>query len=469
MAEAASFALLGVYIFMQQKYTPISSCQAQVSPYYLVLSRFAPDPRASTINRKEKPLQSTGVLWTSHFATMLVGAASLEVISGTTKLRNPCTSHPFRLRIIRYSVPFPEIATSLELIFVFQSTFDRGGVTYSYDATGEHYGCTDVASFDGMSQNAYFPTSQNSPRLWAEGGDAGDIHQHPEQADLQSQTCGSGQSYVVSVLFNGHMISQLMVRLRDDYLLGQISGTISTIQGSSHYDLTRSPSVLEAPEACALTLTSEEPYQDPVIPVSHHSTSDVEPMTVIPRSSTPSLMPYTSLSPCQYSTYSELSANLAYMAALSAQHDASQSKGKRSIGIERRRKEKMATKAKEKLYKRVLEIPDAITGTLVSTVEWSGKQPATEGKGIRSSGEKDEETSRVRAPIPLRAGAKPSTASKSLPPKQIPPPCVINGGGGTSSSGTMPGRKLGLACLFCRERKIACGRPSESNPDQTCK
>lgn len=26
-----------------------------------------------------------------------------------------------------------------------------------------------------------------------------------------------------------------------------------------------------------------------------------------------------------------------------------------------------------------------------------------------------------------------------------------------------------LACLFCRERKIACGRPSAGNPDQTCK
>jgi len=26
-----------------------------------------------------------------------------------------------------------------------------------------------------------------------------------------------------------------------------------------------------------------------------------------------------------------------------------------------------------------------------------------------------------------------------------------------------------LACLFCRERKIACGRPSAHSPDQTCK
>src|SRR5215471_12178129 len=30
-------------------------------------------------------------------------------------------------------------------------------------------------------------------------------------------------------------------------------------------------------------------------------------------------------------------------------------------------------------------------------------------------------------------------------------------------------KKQALACLFCRERKIACGRPSLDNPDQTCK
>jgi len=30
-------------------------------------------------------------------------------------------------------------------------------------------------------------------------------------------------------------------------------------------------------------------------------------------------------------------------------------------------------------------------------------------------------------------------------------------------------KKQALACLFCRERKIACGRPSAHSPDQTCK
>ncbi|KAJ8591807.1 hypothetical protein M405DRAFT_734410 [Rhizopogon salebrosus TDB-379] len=29
-------------------------------------------------------------------------------------------------------------------------------------------------------------------------------------------------------------------------------------------------------------------------------------------------------------------------------------------------------------------------------------------------------------------------------------------------------KKQALACLFCRERKIACGRPSAHSPDQTC-
>ena len=30
-------------------------------------------------------------------------------------------------------------------------------------------------------------------------------------------------------------------------------------------------------------------------------------------------------------------------------------------------------------------------------------------------------------------------------------------------------KKQALACLFCRERKIACGRPDADNEDQTCK
>ena len=30
-------------------------------------------------------------------------------------------------------------------------------------------------------------------------------------------------------------------------------------------------------------------------------------------------------------------------------------------------------------------------------------------------------------------------------------------------------KKQALACLFCRERKIACGRPDPENEDQTCK
>ena len=32
-----------------------------------------------------------------------------------------------------------------------------------------------------------------------------------------------------------------------------------------------------------------------------------------------------------------------------------------------------------------------------------------------------------------------------------------------------PDKKQTLACLFCRERKIACGRPAEGSPDHTCK
>ncbi|KAF8954281.1 hypothetical protein BDZ97DRAFT_1677226 [Flammula alnicola] len=29
-------------------------------------------------------------------------------------------------------------------------------------------------------------------------------------------------------------------------------------------------------------------------------------------------------------------------------------------------------------------------------------------------------------------------------------------------------KKPSLACTFCRERKVACGRPPEGSPDPTC-
>ncbi|XP_006455498.1 hypothetical protein AGABI2DRAFT_138604 [Agaricus bisporus var. bisporus H97] len=53
--------------------------------------------------------------------------------------------------------------------------------------------------------------------------------------------------------------------------------------------------------------------------------------------------------------------------------------------------------------------------------------------------------------------------------KQIPPPRAVGRTSTFSADRPSTKKKLGLACLFCRERKIACGRPSESSPDQTCK
>lgn len=66
-----------------------------------------------------------------------------------------------------------------------------------------------------------------------------------------------------------------------------------------------------------------------------------------------------------------------------------------------------------------------------------------------------------------------------LPPLPIPPshtvsPPSYNPGASQSvlklTSARKPAeKKQALACLFCRERKIACGRPDPESDDQTCK
>ncbi|KAF9444539.1 hypothetical protein P691DRAFT_334967 [Macrolepiota fuliginosa MF-IS2] len=179
-------------------------------------------------------------------------------------------------------------------------------------------------------------------------------------------------------------------------------------------------------------------------------------------------MPYPSLLPDQHSTYSELSANLAYMAALSGKHEANLSKEKRSMVFERRKRDKMAVKTKEKLHKRTLEAPDVVSSALIPTIDWSRKEHKKEGNRTQPIGEPSgEETLCIHMSIPRPAsGSQPEKAKPQ--PQKIPPPGAFRRGSGSSSGGSGSGKKLGLACLFCRERKIACGRPSESNPDQTC-
>ena len=74
---------------------------------------------------------------------------------------------------------------------------------------------------------------------------------------------------------------------------------------------------------------------------------------------------------------------------------------------------------------------------------------------------KPEKKTHLLAPLPA-----PSTHSASPP--------SYNPGASQSvlklTSARKPAeKKQALACLFCRERKIACGRPDPENEDQTCK
>ena len=170
------------------------------------------------------------------------------------------------------------------------------------------------------------------------------------------------------------------------------------------------------------------------------------------------------LLPDQQSTYSELSANLAYLSSLSVPaketlvtacflQSSADNVGPADVT------------SNSKTYESFVGLADATSGALLSEVEWPSRRDkkarrlavVTEsqlGEGVKGTG-----SSRDRTPI--------SAKQKNPPPKRIPPPYGVGRAGGITSSAT--GKKLGLACLFCRERKIACGRPSESSPDQTCK
>lgn len=230
------------------------------------------------------------------------------------------------------------------------------------------------------------------------------------------------------------------------------------------YDSTVSSSVPEVQDSIIPVFGSDEPYQAFLTSFPLPSASDDDAVHNPEFSATN----HTNLLPNQHSTYSELSANLAYMAALSTSPE-DEVPFKRQIGIERRKKEKFTTKVKERQYKRTLEISDDIAGALLSTVDWTRKKMKTVAKGSDSSSANEpsgEARARASAPLSVRSRL---VATGRASPKDIPPPSSIGRGGAFSSDRSSTGKKLGLACLFCRERKIACGRPSESNPDQTCK
>lgn len=169
----------------------------------------------------------------------------------------------------------------------------------------------------------------------------------------------------------------------------------------------------------------------------------------------PALIRPAMLLPGQQSTYSELSANLAYLSSLSEATSRMSCDGNKCF--ERQRD---LEKVREVTEDKTVKLVDASAGEFPSKFDWpSREKPAR--KSLVASGTKY--SVKHATPDVLRGRI---SKLKGAPPKRIPLPYGIGKTSGTSPS---TGKKLGLACLFCRERKIACGRPSESNSDQTCK
>lgn len=178
------------------------------------------------------------------------------------------------------------------------------------------------------------------------------------------------------------------------------------------------------------------------------------------------------LLPNQRSTYSELSANLAYMAAQSTRlyEQKTPVALQKQQGVKRQKREKATTRIKsvDKQLKRI----QGDSSRVPLSPRSSMKRMKTEGKGSRRRGPEPAEGSGAQTspPVPERLNVAGSAeASQDNPMKQIPPPRAVGRTSTFSVDRPSTKKKLGLACLFCRERKIACGRPSESSADQTCK
>ena len=162
----------------------------------------------------------------------------------------------------------------------------------------------------------------------------------------------------------------------------------------------------------------------------------------------PALMRPAVLLPDQQSTYSELSANLTYLSSLSEATNGISFGGDKFIAGQQSL-EKVHTNMEDKTAKHA-------SAGFNSEFDWlSRERLAHKPSGTRHS-------LKHVTPDAMRSRA---SKVKGTPPKRIPLPYGI----GKTSASPSTGKKLGLACLFCRERKIACGRPLESNPDQTCK
>jgi len=138
------------------------------------------------------------------------------------------------------------------------------------------------------------------------------------------------------------------------------------------------------------------------------------------------------ISPTQHSSYSELSAHVLYLSELSR---AESKVSKAPITSPKPNIQQTSTKTKRK------ERPSSD-----SDLDMDFKPHFPSSSRRRS------------APVPVkkRVASVPRPQSTTPPPRPHTP----------KKAGVQ--KRLSLACLFCRERKIACGRPSEDEPDQTC-
>jgi len=156
-----------------------------------------------------------------------------------------------------------------------------------------------------------------------------------------------------------------------------------------------------------------------------------------PHHSAVNLPPYHSqhppISPTQHSSYSELSAHVRYLSELSR---AELKISKTLITPSKPNVQQTSTKTKRK------ERPSSD-----SDLDMDFKPHFPSSSRRRS------------APAPVKQKVvlvPPQRQSIAPPPKPHVP----------KKAGVQ--KRLSLACLFCRERKIACGRPSKHEPDQTC-
>jgi hypothetical protein len=169
-----------------------------------------------------------------------------------------------------------------------------------------------------------------------------------------------------------------------------------------------------------------------------------------------------SILPNQHSTYSELSANLVYMTT-----QAIRSEGKVPVALQKEGGAKR--RKKDKATARVKPTNKQLKGRHEGAPTSQRSLPKR-SKTERKGGHRRGSDSIVGSHLPTVQGFTGENHDQDFQRmKHIPPPSGVGRTSTISEDRTSTKKKLGLACLFCRERKIACGRPSESNPDQTCK